>query len=240
MADHHQTAVQAVQGQFAEFFNPLLYHVTHRLPSIKGLVSLIDTYDLFLLDRDCTLQSYHGKVRVPEFEPTLQLISPQSELVSNSSFDEVKRIRDLYGELMPVSKLVRFSESEGPHLLRFVDGELTVLRYHPAWLSAFVDETTQFASGDTLIGTIAYNFKKPHPLVLEAVVDVNVWVGRIPSTSRILMVGDRYLTDIVAGNLAGYDTAKVRPYKPLSDKLDLIAMRYVLDASLGAVMSRLV
>ena len=53
------------------------------------------------------------------------------------------------------------------------------------------------------------------------------------------MVGDWYLTDIVAGNLAGIETARVRPYKPLTDKLDLIATRYLLDSPLGNVMSRI-
>lgn len=58
------------------------------------------------------------------------------------------------------------------------------------------------------------------------------------------MIGDRYLTDIVAGNLARpafatVDTAKVRPHRPFTDKPDLIITRYLLDAPIGAVMSRL-
>ena len=53
------------------------------------------------------------------------------------------------------------------------------------------------------------------------------------------MVGDRYLTDIVAGNLAGTDTALVQPYEPMSDKFGLVLTRYLLDVPIGGIMSRL-
>lgn len=84
-------------------------------------------YDLFILDRDCTIQEYHGKKRVPEFEETLKLIGPKAELVSNSSYDELLKIRDLYGDLMTVSKLVKLNGREDKYLLRFVKGKLETL-----------------------------------------------------------------------------------------------------------------
>jgi predicted HAD superfamily phosphohydrolase YqeG len=76
-------------------------------------------------------------------------------------------------------------------------------------------------------------------------VAVNKQEGRIPRVNpRVLMVGDRYLTDIVAGNLAGIETARVIPYKPFSEDSELfedIGLKFstYFDSAIGAVMSRL-
>jgi len=234
MSDHHQTAKQALKENFGSYFKRDSYKVTHRLKDVNGLAGL--DYDLFILDRDCTIQEYHGKKRVPEFEETLKLIGPKAELVSNSSYNELLRIRDLYGDLMPVSKLVKFTEHQDPYLLRFIDGKLNILSM--SWLGGYSDVTPLFSQDDTLFLDPSYNFKKPNPEIINEVVAANIFEKRIPENPKVLMVGDRYLTDIVCGNLAGVDTARVKPYKPLSDKPDLIAMR-VIDSTVGNIMSRL-
>lgn len=234
MQDHYQTARQALKENFANYFRPSLYHLNHRLDDVCGLSGL--DYDLFILDRDCTLHGYHATKRVPEFEETLKEIGSKSELVSNSSYNELLKIRDVFGDVMPISKLVNFNGFTQPFLLRFIDGKLSVLKIYDSGVS---DVTSIMSQGDTLFGSIVYNFKKPNPKIIDAVITANKAAKRIPDQPRVLMVGDRYLTDIVAGNLAGVDTARVKPYKPLTDKPDLIAVRYVLDSPLGNILSRL-
>ena len=235
MHDHHQTARQALTENFRNYLKPSMYCVTHRLDDVRGLRSL--DYDLFILERDCTLHGYHGKKRVPEFEETLKMISSRSELVSNSSYDELLRIRDVFGDIMPVSKLVNFEGYDCPFLLRFVCGRLSVLEVISD--TTIRDATHRMSQGDKLFGSITYNFKKPNPKIIEAVITANIALDRIPEQPKVLMVGDRYLTDIVAGNLARVDTARVRPYKPLTDKSDLILVRYALDSPVGNLMSRM-
>ena len=210
------------------------------LNDVNGLANLNDQYDLFILDRDGTLQEYHGSQRVTEFENVLKYIAPASELVSNSSFREFLKIGRIYSNLFPVSKLVRFSGGgESPYLLRIRKQELNILRYEQETHS-LTDETSRFKGEDNaLLDEIVYNDKKPNPLIIHAVIDANIQDERIPENPKTLMVGDRYLTDIVAGNLAGVDTAMVRPYLPLFDTLSLILTRYLLDLPIGFVMSRM-
>lgn len=235
MQDHHQTAKQAVKDNLKDYFKSTSYHVNHRLGDVNDLLFL--NYDLFILDRDCTLQGYHAKKRVPEFEDTLKIIGSKSELVSNSSYNELLKIRDIYGDIMPVSKLVKFTGEQYPYLLRFTDGKLTVLRMSS--LGGYSDVTSLMAQGDKLLIEPSYNFKKPNPEIIRAVIEANTFEKRVSKNPKVLMVGDRYLTDIVAGNLAGVDTARVKPYKPFSDKPDLIAVRYLIDSPIGNIMSRL-
>ena len=240
MQDHHQTAVQSMR-YLGDYLRPSSYRVTHRLKDVRDLRKLVEQYDLFILDRDCSLQEYHGSQRVPEFENVLRYIAPASELVSNSSFKEFLKIGELYGNLFPVSKLVRFAgEGSSPFLLRFANGELSVIVYdlHEGLLA---DVTSRFKGpNNTLLDEISYNYRKPNPLIINAVVDFNAAERRIPAKKlKVLMVGDRFLTDIVAGNLAGVDTARVKPYRPFSDKPDLLALRYLVDSPLGFIMSRL-
>jgi len=235
MSDHHETAKQAIKENWGDFFKRKSYKVTHRLKNVNELTSL--NYDLFILDRDCTLQEYHGKRRVLEFEETLKAIDLKSELVSNSSYEELLKIRDLYGDLMPISKLVKFNGFNNPHLIRFVDGKLTILSYNDI-LGRVNDVTTLMSQEDKLFGGIRYNSKKPNPQIIKSVIATNIYTGRINENANILMVGDRYFTDIVAGNLAGIYAARVKPYKPLSDKPDLIAMR-IIDSLVGNIASRL-
>lgn len=240
MEDYHQTAVQAVKSQRKDLLSAKNYRLDYRLNSVNALGDLLYDYDLFLLDRDGTLQSYHSKKRVPEFEETLQLISPKSEIISNSHYDEFCKIGDIFKDLMPVNKLVNFAQdSETPYLLRFVNGDLKIMRYNLKD-KTLSDMTSKLKWDNGTIPQISYNYKKPNPLVVNSVLDMNIQEGRIPSNgARVLMVGDRYLIDIVAGNLAKVDTAKVKPYKPFSDEYDLIAMRYLVDSPIGFVMSRI-
>ena len=233
MIYHVNTLLRALRHNLGDFKNPDNFKVTHRLSSVNDLGDFVDDYDLFLLDRDCTLQHYHGTERVLEFEETLQRISPKSEIISNSSFETFLGIRDVYGELFPINKLVRFSGFGSPHLLRILDGELLVYN------SGFVDETSVFKGvGDSLLFDIEHDYDKPDPSVVNTVIGLNKEEGNIFENPRVLMVGDKYLTDIMAGNLAGVDTARVKPYKPLSDKFYLMLVRYFLDSPIGTIMSK--
>jgi predicted HAD superfamily phosphohydrolase YqeG len=232
MADHHETAKQALKRNIKDYLRPSSYNLTTRLESVNDLTKL--DYDLFILDRDCTLTGYHSKERAKEFEHTLQAIGPRAELVSNSSYDEFRRIGEIFSDVMPVSKLVNLRGQEGNHLLRIENGVFSVFQLDQGEVSEVTD---QLYVNDRFIGEIAYNFKKPDPRIIRAVVNTNVASLRVPENPRVLMVGDRYLTDIVCGNLAGVDTARVTPYKPFTDALDLIAIRYLLDSPIGNVMS---
>jgi hypothetical protein len=233
MQSHHRTALQALK-RFSLYLTLRNYQVTHRLADVNALPRL--DYDLFILDRDCTLHGYHAKERAQEIEDTLRRIGHRSEIASNSSFDETRRIRDIFGALMPVSKLVRFGDGL-PQLLRFESGLLHTYGYLER--SMLTEETTgKYSNGDALLDKITYDYRKPDPRILEAIIAVNKNIGRVPEHPRVLMVGDSYLTDIVAGNAAGADTALVEPYKPFSAPLELVLIRYLLDKPLGGIMSR--
>ncbi|MBN2567392.1 HAD hydrolase-like protein [Candidatus Woesearchaeota archaeon] len=137
---------------------------------------------------------------------------------------------------MPVSMMVRMEASDHPILLRFVGGKLNAMEYHDDD-GSFLHRTAELVGPDErLLSPVIHKFKKPNPEILTAVIQANVLEGRVRHDPRVLMVGDRYLTDIVAGNLADVDTALVRPFRPLTDKLELIAVRYALDLPLGTVM----
>jgi ribonucleotide monophosphatase NagD (HAD superfamily) len=208
--------------------------VNYRLDDVNGLAELVDKYSLFPLDRDCTLQGYHAKERVKEFEDVLWLIAPKGEIVSNSSFDELRRIRDIYGDMMPVSKLVRFTDGyEKPFLIRF-EPDLKVYRYDAPDL---VDVTSACELEHECGNKISYEYRKPYPLILHAVLDMNRQIGRLPPDGKSLMVGDRWLTDIIAGNLAGIDTAIVKPHEPFSDTPFLILSRYTVEKVAGWMSS---
>ncbi len=237
MQDHFQTAIQAIKHHLGKLLNPKNYRVNHRLKTVNGLESIASNYDLIILDRDCTLQPYHSSERVPEFESTLQSLVGKSELVSNSSYNEFLRICEIYGNLMPINKLVKFAGEEDPYLLRYENGRLKAYKYSPTD-HKLIDATSETIGEDNALKReISYNYKKPDPLVIQAVIDYKKKsLGKKPNT---LMVGDRYLTDIAAGNLAGIDTAKVKAYKPFSDKISLVLTRYLLDYPLGGFMSRI-
>ncbi|MBR9691458.1 HAD hydrolase-like protein [Candidatus Woesearchaeota archaeon] len=239
MKDHHKTAVQALRFIRA-YLRPDSYRVARRIKDVNDLAYLFEHYGLLILDRDCFLQEYHGKERVEKFEGTLRLVAPKTELVSNSSFSEFLKIGDVYSGLFPVSKLVRFLQrGDIPHLLRIRDFELRILSYDQE-AHEITDKTDELKNGNgELLDEIIYNYKKPDPLILQAVIDMNIQEKRIVRDSRVAMVGDRYLTDIVAGNLAGVESIISKPYKPFSDKLGLLLTRYLLDTPIGGVMSRL-
>jgi len=240
MQDHHQTAKQALKEHKADYKKPSSFKVTHRLDSVNDLAKLKDDYDLFIHDRDCYLTGYHAPEREPIFEDVLQEIAPKSELVSNSNYNEFLKIGEIFSDLFPVSKAVKFTESgDTSYLLRIVDNELHILRYNSD-TNEFIDETSILkGNNEKLLDDISYNYKKPDPHILDLVINQNIQEGRIPEDPRVLMGGDRYLTDIVAGNLAGVDTALATPFKPFSDKLVLIAVRYLYDLPKGNRMSKL-
>ncbi|MBD3259544.1 HAD hydrolase-like protein [Candidatus Woesearchaeota archaeon] len=239
MSDHHKTVVQAVKKHWKDYFKPSSYKVDYRLKSVAQLSFLEENYNLIILDRDCTLHGYHAKHRIPDFEPALQRIKKKSEIVSNSSFEEMLRIRDVFGDLFPVNKLVFFASIASPCLLRFADGKLNVLSYNME-TREFTDLTRNLSQKDKLLEKIVYNFRKPNPSAVRAVIDYNKFIGAIPKEKgRFLMVGDRYLTDIVCGNLAGITTALVEPVGHTSEKISLMLGRWLIDVPVGGLMSRL-
>lgn len=231
--------------QILAFAGPLLrprtFRVTHRLNTINDLTTIADDYDLILLDRDCTLHSYHAQHREPRFEKTLKLIGHKFELASNatpSSFFNASRI---FSDLFPVSNLVVFKKTPTlAHLLRMTNQTLNVWEINPDTMAVRDVTTTHLDTSGTLSATIIKTIKKPNPLFPQAIVAVNRHLGRIPADNpRILFCGDRYLTDIAVGNLAGFDTALVRPVAPLSHPLILILIRYLIDKPVGGLLSRL-
>jgi hypothetical protein len=238
MSDHHDTVKQAVKNHLLEYFRPRSYRVNYRLKSVGQLSFIEEHYDLILLDRDCTLHGYHAQKRLPDFELALQGIKNKCEIISNSSFDEFCRIRDVFGDLFPVSKLVRFAYSEHPHLLRFVDGKLTVIRKDTKE-RALEDRSCQLCDGDRLLDRIVYDYRKPDPQIIFTVIAANMNEQKVKEFSRVLMVGDRYLTDIVAGNLAGVHTCIVDAVDPHTETIPLLLGRLLVDIPVGAVMSRL-
>lgn len=239
MNDYYQTAFQAMGKYFGDYIRPSSFSVNHRLDTVNGLCRLVPSYDFFLLDLDCTLRSFHGKARVPQFEKTLRDVAKRSEIASNSSFETMLKIRDLYSYILPVSKLVKFKSSEDFHIIRCVNGWTTVYTYDVE-NKTFSDQTGQWmSSNDELADKIEINFKKPDPLFLTAIIDFNIHSGRLNKKNpRVLMVGDRYLTDIVGGNLAGIDTAIVTPYDPGSETGILRVIR-PFDTLIGSIMSRI-
>ena len=128
-------------------------------------------------------------------------------------------------------------EDHAPQVLRLDDNQLQIWHYDPVTRRA--REVKQNHHEAAIHQRIATSLKKPDPMVLEAVIAVNKRLQRIKEDDKIIMIGDRYQTDIACGNLAGIDTALVKPYRPLSDKLSLILARYLMDAPIGAMMSKL-
>ncbi|MBW2987510.1 HAD hydrolase-like protein [Candidatus Woesearchaeota archaeon] len=239
MGDHAETVGQAVRKHFFDYFKPSSYKVDYRLKTVAQLSHIENDFDLIFLDRDCTLHGYHAKQRIPDFEPALQQIKKKSEIVSNSSFDEMLCIVDVFGDLFPVNKLVQFASIASPCLLRFADGNLGVYSYNTE-TGEFTDLTKNFSQGDRLLEKIIYDFRKPDPTAVQAAIDYNKFTGAIPKEKeRILMVGDRYLTDVVCGNLAGISTALVEPVDHASEKVSLILGRWLVDVPVGGLMSRL-
>lgn len=239
MADHNETVIQAIKGHLLDYMKPSSYKVDYRIGTVCELSFLEHNYDLIILDRDCTLHGYHAKERVRDFDYVLQKIKKKSEIVSNSSYDEMKRIRDVFGFMLPVSKLVRFTGIASPCLLRFTGGELNIASYDTE-TGNFTDITNNLSDGDRLLEKIAFNYKKPNPIIVKAVIDYNKFIGSVPKEkARVLMVGDRYLTDIVCANLAGIDTAIVDPVEPHTEKLSLMLGRWLVDVPVGGLMSRI-
>ena len=132
MNDYYQSLIQALQF-LPEYAHPSSYRVTHRLETVNELLNFQEAYNLFLLDRDCTLQGYHQCDRVPEFEDTLRGIATKAEIVSNSSFDEFQRIGDIFGDVLPVSKVVQLAATNpiNVYVLRLAQNGLSVLSYNP-------------------------------------------------------------------------------------------------------------
>ncbi|MBW3018468.1 HAD hydrolase-like protein [Candidatus Woesearchaeota archaeon] len=238
MSDHRKTVKQAVRKHLLEYFKPSSYRVTYRLKSIGQLSFIERDYDLILFDRDCTLHGYHAQKRLADFEPVLQQLKSKGEIVSNSSFDEFCRIRDVFGDLFPISKLVRFEYSEHPHLLRFVNGKLTVIR-RDSKERTLEDRSSQLCDGDRLLDKIVYDYRKPDPQIIFTVIAANINEQRVKEFSKVLMVGDRYLTDVVAGNLAGVHTALVDAVEQHTETIPLLLGRLLVDIPVGAVMSRI-
>ncbi len=241
MADYIQTFKQALKGNLVDLLKPSSYRVTHRLNSVNELPELMGDYDIFFLDRDCTLQDYHGDSIPEEFREAVETVAPMSEIISNSSFNEFMRLGGIFSNIMPVNKLVLLkSNIEGmPNLLRMEDNVLKLFCYNLSD-GTFTDESRAYGNLEHAIGNhIIYNFKKPDPLVIFALLDYHSSLRGDAGEPRALMLGDRYMTDIACGNLAGIDTAKVKPYMPGSDPMGLKIGRYLLDAPVGAVMSRI-
>ncbi len=234
MKDHHATALQGAKGHLGDYLTPINYDTLYRLGTINDLWVIRNNYDLHILDADCTLQECHGNRRVQDFERVLNAIARRSEIASNSSFDRMRELRDVFGDIMPISKLVHLKHSHRPILLRFEKGLLHA--YDIIGSKAF-DVTGIVTAGDTLVCPITHHYKKPDPEIIHSIITVNKELGRIPEKPSVVMVGDRYLTDIVAGNLAGVDTALVKPFMPLSDSWDLILMRYLVDKPFGGFMN---
>jgi len=246
MADHHHTAKQGFKNHREDYKEPENFHVDHHIDDINGLNSIQAKYDLIILDRDCTIQKYHGNKRVAEFERTLKNIAYKSEIASNSSFEELLNIRDVFNDIIPVSSLVKFKSSDDPHLLRFNNGHLSVYQFIYGFDShngsginrRIIDKTSEYAQGDVLLDEVVERIKKPSPIIIHSIISYNTEFARVSGLPKVLMVGDRYLTDMVAGNLAGIDTCLVKPYKPMSDKMDLILFRYFYDLPKGRKMEK--
>ncbi|MBI5391238.1 HAD hydrolase-like protein [Candidatus Woesearchaeota archaeon] len=241
MADFNHTFKQALNGGVRRFFTPQNYRVTHHLEDVRSLEPLVAEYDLIILDRDCTLQPYHGRQRVADFEPILEKIAEKAAIVSNSDFEEFKRIGQLYGHLFPIHKLIGISEEpESTFLLNYQNGEISLWYYNPPQ-HMLHDATPEFLEGNQFKEgvTITHHYKKPDPLPLRAVRDLRIHRKKIsPINPKILMVGDSYWTDIMAGNLAGFDTARVVPYMPASQPFVLRFLKTPLDSVAGYVMHR--
>ena len=218
------------------------YHVDFRLKDLNGLAAIANDFDLIGLDRDGTTSVFHGSKPDGRIIETLLAIAPKAEKISNSSFDGLKRIRDIYGALMPVSKMVGFGILKEPHLLRFNrGGGLRVLKYLPTQ-GIFYDCTEQLVSGDRLLEKITSQYQKPNPLVLLAVVALAKQEKRIPEKNpRVLYVGDKYSTDVRCANQAGVEAARVPTMGQFSDlrewRIDYVAARLLFDLPFGGFMS---
>lgn len=218
------------------------YHVDYRLRDLNGLGLIADDFDLIGLDRDGTTSVFHGSKPDDTIRDTLLAIAPKAEMISNSSFDGLKKIRDIYGLLMPVSKMVGFGILKEPHLLRFDrGGGLRVLKYLPTQ-GIFYDCTAQLVTGDRLLEKITSQYQKPNPLVLLAVVALAKQEKRILQESpRVLYVGDKYSTDVRCANQAGAKAALVPTMGQFSDlqewRIDYVAARLFFDLPFGGFMS---
>jgi hypothetical protein len=244
MPSYLTNSFRAITRQGFEYLKPSSYRVTHRMRTANDLTKFADQYDLILLDRDCAISRYHGPAIEPEFRETLERIAAKSEIISNSSFAEFLRIGDIYSDLIPVSKLVKLKDYDTTKdvLLRIDHQQMDVINAD----SLVVMDTLYLPKHDlskakrvdvTFGRHIADEYTKPDPLPLIAVIRYR---RQDAAATNVLMFGDRYLTDVMAGNLCGVDTAKVRSYKPLSEwkKPALFFMRPI-DASTGFVMSRI-
>jgi hypothetical protein len=238
VADHHRTARQSLKF-IGKYLSPSSYKVDVALHDVNELPAVADSYDLIVLDRDCTLQRYHGEAREPEFEEVLSALGHKAEILSNSSYREFRKIGDMYSDILPVSKLVHLRDETRPRLLRVDKGVLRAHIYTGGYVQPCehpLDFTGIVVRDNDLAVPIVHDYKKPDPVTLRAVIEENLYNGRIFHDPRILMTGDRYLTDIVCGNLAGVETALVLPYRPFTDPRDLIATRYLLDQPVGTMM----
>ncbi|MFH1505861.1 MAG: hypothetical protein ABIE94_02635, partial [archaeon] len=192
------------KGNYAD---PSNYHVGQRLSSVEGLHNL--PADLFILDYDHTLSpTTHGLVYPPMVD-TLQELGPRAQIDSTYSIDEMKMVRDHMVQAgvqcVPLNKLVRFEGLRGPHLIRFVEGELQVWQYYEEQRELF-DLTKVMCSGDKLDPTIEYDYVKPNPLIVRALFDLYKHQtkssgGRVPKRPRIDVVGNSYVLDVVSANL---------------------------------------
>ena len=240
-----------------ELFDYRNYHVDYRLDDIMELEGIAKDFDLIVLDRDGTTGGYHASQPDGRFVKILEKIKGKSEMVSNSSYDTMIKINEIYGDLMPVAKLVRVGifasidddepDDECDILFRFVDKSL---RAYEVLDNRLMDCTDEFCTKNVPRGfSLGYfgtkhQYKKPDPRVLEAVVDLAKQEERIPKDNpRVLMVGDKYCMDVACGNRAGFKTAKVKTQGQLSDlkegRVDYILGRVLFDTPFGWMMSKI-
>ncbi|MBW3014133.1 HAD hydrolase-like protein [Candidatus Woesearchaeota archaeon] len=238
MNEHWQGGVQALKEHLLDYLNPENYKLTYRMRSVNNVLDVEGEYDLILLDRDCTLHGYRARKRDPRFERTLHSIKHKAEIVSNTSYEGFVGMRDVFGDLLPMSKLVRVGGLPRPCLLRYSEGQMKVL-FYDAEQKQFEDLTAKLCDGDVLLEKINHHYKKPDPILFQTVVEKNKCDGRVPENPKVLMVGDRWLTDIVGANLAGLDTALVTPVSVFGEKVSLLAGRLLMDVPIGMFMNRL-
>ena len=232
-------AVRAVTRQGPDYFKRSSYHVDHRFASANDLLSVEQDYDLLVLDRDCAIERHHGGRIEPQFQSTLERIAGKSVILSNSSFGEFCRIGDIYTD-MHVSKLVDLRGRDGEtytSLLDIFKRELSVIDADT--FAIYEQYALDKFDKDAFAARITAEYTKPDPRPLNATIQLQKFL-RHKALGKVLMFGDRYFTDIMCGNLAGTDTAIVKPYKPFSEikRPHLLLFMRPLEMTYGELMSR--
>lgn len=231
------TTISALSNHATSYFNPQNYRTTHQLRDIRDLTEIAERYDIIFLDRDCTTTDYHGHVP-REFSPTLKRLAPKIEVTSNSSLRQFDFMgTEVFRNWFSVSKVLQFSQTgEAPYLLRYNQGKLEVHWFDPK-TKKVEDATNCLVENrnlkDKIVNPSRYN--KPDPTVLEAIIALGQKQDPTLTSPRALIVDDRFLTGIIAGNLAGIDTAIVSPYQGGSQPPHLQATSFI-DILTGKAM----